>query len=127
MTDIPWTGTSDGFDAMWEDEEPETVPDMLETMFKARLIQPISAVIPCDPELYGKVEKAQVRALIKELTVHTQEALYTVAGCETRLEAQDALGNLWKRFLDLHIALGLDGEDVFRQFFLTALVERLKR
>jgi hypothetical protein len=126
MNGIPWSGTTDDFDDMWENDTG-TVPDIMMTMFQAQERQPVDAVIPCEITHYGNIARPDVKALVREMVVYSTHSIYEVGNADSAEQVSLLLANMWKHFINLHVVLGIDAEEVFRQFFLPALIEKATR
>lgn len=143
MTDIPWTPTSADFDALWK-REPESVPDILSTMFsQQREHMQEYAQISFDslhPSLYGDLEDRKVQAAIREYAGYTIEELLgeAISGHlknkpwkqtprpVNREEFLEELADAWHFFIELHIIAGVSAEEVFQAYFKKSL-ENIKR
>ncbi|QDP45220.1 nucleotide pyrophosphohydrolase [Gordonia phage Mayweather] len=147
LDNIPWTSTSDDFDELWEDlpNPPDSVPDILETMFAQQLghmraYADIHHTTPDVPEgAYGSIDSPLVQAKIRETAGYVTEELYEAVGLlknkpwkqtfrEPDREAfLEEIADVWHFFIELHLVAGISAEEVFRQYFRKTLINEQRR
>lgn len=139
---IPWTGTCDDFDDMWDqspwaDEQPGTVPDILSTMFaqQRKHMQAYSELgHTIESHLEGQLDNRTTQAAIREFAGYTVEELYEAinhlknkpwkrSDQPTDVEAfKEELADMWHFLIELHIIAGIEPLDVFRSYFRKTFV-----
>lgn len=138
---IPWASTPDDFDELWEDQETNGVPDILETMFaKQREHMQAYARINEDaqlpPHLWGDLDHPRTQAAIREFASYTVEELYEAINHlknkpwkqtrrPTDLDAfREELADAWHFWIEMLILAGLDPTEIFMDYFRKALVNQ---
>lgn len=139
---IPWTPSPDDFDDLWDsspwaDEEPNSVPDMLATMFaqQRKHMQAYSELgHTIEPHLEGKLDNRTTQAALREFAGYTVEELYEAinnlknkpwkrSDTETDVDAfREELADAWHFFIEFHIIAGIDPIDIFREYFRKTFV-----
>lgn len=140
---IPWCSTGDEFDDLWDEspwsqQQPNSVPDMLCTMFAQQrshmaAYQEISEQIGSgnvpEPHDWGQLDRRNIQASIREFAGYTVEELYEAINHlknkpwkqtdkPTDVAAfKEELADAWHFFIELHILAGIDPEEVFRMYF----------
>lgn len=134
---IPWTGTSDDFDELWEGLHVGNVPDILETMFAQQLrhMQAYSEIgHTTQPEHWGNLDSRITQASIREFASYTVEELYEAINYlknkpwkqsdkPTDINAfREELADMWHFLIELHIIAGLSPLDIFKEYFRKAFI-----
>ncbi len=141
---IPWSATGDEFDDIWDsspwaDEQPNSVPDILCTMFaqQRKHMQTYSEMehsTTPEPHEWGNLDGRKIQASVREFAGYTIEELYEAINLmknkpwkqtdvPTDVEKfKEELADAWHFFIELHILAGIDPEEIFRQYFRKAFI-----
>lgn len=136
---IPWTTTTQDIDNLWENDEPQGVPDLLATMFEQQrqhmlAYDAIKGTHTKTAHNYG-LEDRDVQASIREFAGYTIEELLgeAISGHlknkpwkqtpreVNREEFLEELADAWHFFIELHIIAGVTPEEVFQAYFAKTL------
>ena len=133
---IPWKGTDDEFDELWEGHT-EGIPDILETMFAQQLahMQAYSEIgHTTAPQFWGNLDSRVTQASIREFAGYTVEELYEAINHlknkpwkqtdkPTDVPAfMEELADMWHFLIELHIIAGVTPIDVFKEYFRKAFI-----
>lgn len=144
---IPWTPSNDEFDDLWDhspwaSKQPDSVPDMLSTMFEqqkqhmAKYAEIMGDKLALSSHLFGEIDSRPVQAKLRETASYTVEELYEAIGNlknkpwkqsdkPTNIaEFREELADAWHFFIELHVIAGLEPIDVFRDYFRKSFINK---